>query len=85
MIDCPSAATAYRSDICLNESRRDVSRQAAYFSFGARGQDTRSRGAGAGSRGAIGDCCEQGLGLGVPDAPALNTRYPKLTRESKGA
>ena len=48
------------------------------------GQDIRSRGAGAGSRGAIDDCCEQGLGRCSLDVPAVNTRYLNRHADSKG-
>ena len=83
MIDCPNAATAYQSDTCLNESCCDVQGNQYTSVFGIRGQDIRSRGAGAGSRGAIDDCCEQGLGRSSLDVPAVNTRYPNRHANQK--
>ena len=76
MIDCLNEVTVCQSDTSLDKLCRVVTLKASrVLQFGARGQDIRSRGAGAGSRGATDDCCEQGLGRSSPDAPAVNTRY----------
>ena len=76
MIDCPSAVTCANLIFASYESRRDSRMKRQYYSSGVRGQDTRSRDAGAGSRGVDGDCCDQGLGRCRPIVPAVNTSYP---------
>ena len=78
MIDCPSAVTVRQSDIASYESRRDSHMKRQYYSPGVRGQDTRSRDAGAGSRGVDGDCCEQGLGHRSPDRARIKYSLPYL-------
>jgi len=77
MIDCPKMRQP-RTNLIHALTIRVVTFQGDQYTsvFGARGgQGIRSRGAGAGSRSAIDDCCDQGFGRRSPDGPAVNTRY----------
>ena len=69
MIDCPVVVTVCQSDSYHDRLRQVGRREAAYFNLRTRGQDTWSRGAGAGSRGVVDDCCVRAAGVAHPARP----------------